>query len=91
MFLQKMAGTFLAFLGLSGGGLAYAHYIEPKRLDIHVEEFYHPLIPPSFDGMSIVLFSDTHIGFQYTLNQLQNMSPSSTLCNLTLYSLQAIC
>ncbi|MGG3990021.1 metallophosphoesterase [Bacillus smithii] len=71
MFLQKMAGTFLAFLGLSGGGLAYAHYIEPKRLDIHVEEFYHPLIPPSFDGMSIVLFSDTHIGFQYTLNQLQ--------------------
>ena len=71
VFLKKAAGALFAFLGLSSGGMAYAHFIEPERLDIHVEEFCHPLIPPSFDGMTLILFSDTHIGFQYTLKQMQ--------------------
>ncbi|WP_258279389.1 metallophosphoesterase [Paenibacillus sp. SC116] len=53
--------------------LAYSTYIEPKMLrvkDINIASEY---IPPSFDDMTIVHFSDTHIGEYYDNENLKKL------------------
>ncbi|MGV3463891.1 MAG: metallophosphoesterase [Heyndrickxia sp.] len=60
---------FLAFFGISSGGYIYSRYIEPHRLDLNQVTIQHEHIPKSFHGCKIVQFSDTHLGFQYNLNQ----------------------
>lgn len=63
----------LALVGLSGGTYYYAHKIEPSLLKVHEESIFSRAIPPSFDNFKIVQFSDTHVGFQYSLQQLQDL------------------
>ncbi|WP_066066264.1 metallophosphoesterase [Neobacillus soli] len=72
-FLKRSIGSFLTVLGLSSGGLLYANRIEPSLLEIKQQQIKHSLIPRSFDGLKIVQFSDTHLGFQYTLNQFKKL------------------
>lgn len=72
-FLKKSFGSFLAVLGLSSGGYFYANRIEPSLLDIQEIQIKHALIPKSFDGIKIVQFSDTHLGFHYSLNQFTKL------------------
>ncbi len=72
-FIKKFFGSMLALLGLSGGTYYYAHKVEPSLLQIHQENIYSPSIPPAFDNFKIVQFSDTHLGFQYSLEQLQDL------------------
>ncbi|PLS06379.1 metallophosphoesterase [Neobacillus cucumis] len=69
IFLKKMLGSFLTVLGLSSGGYFYANQIEPSLLEISDVEIKHSLIPTSFDGLRIIQFSDTHLGFHYNLTQ----------------------
>jgi Calcineurin-like phosphoesterase. len=59
------AGAFL------GGGYAYVKEIEPRWLEMKRIHFYHPKFPPSFSPFTIALFSDTHLGFHFDLNQLE--------------------
>lgn len=73
-FLKRTFGTFLTLLGLGSGGYFYANQIEPILLDIQTLDMKHPLIPKSFDGIKIVQFSDTHLGFQYTLQQFKKLA-----------------
>lgn len=71
--LKTAFGSLLALFGFSSGGYVYAHKIEPAFLDIQFIQMKHSHIPESFDGIRIVQFSDTHIGFQYNLPQLKNL------------------
>src|SRR4051794_3872231 len=72
-FLKRTLGSFLTFLGLSSGGYLYANRIEPSLLDIQELQIKHPLIPNSFDGIKMIQFSDTHLGFQYNLHQFNQL------------------
>lgn len=72
-FLKTVFDALLAMIGAGVGGVIYAHNIEPSLLDLQSIEIKHPLIPKSFDGVRIVQFSDTHLGFQYNLSQLKKL------------------
>jgi uncharacterized protein len=72
-FLKKTIGTFLTALGLGSGGYFYANRIEPSLLEINTLDIKHSLIPKNFDGIKIVQFSDTHVGFHYSLQQLKKL------------------
>ena len=53
------------------GGRYYMKDIEPSWVDITNFTYSHPLIPESFDNIRIIQFSDTHLGFQYNLSDLE--------------------
>ena len=72
-FLKRTFGSFLTVLGLSSGGYLYANRIEPSLIDIQEHNIKHPLIPNSFDGIKMIQFSDTHLGFQYNLHQFNKL------------------
>ncbi|MFG6119157.1 metallophosphoesterase [Thalassobacillus sp. B23F22_16] len=72
-FLKKAFGSLLAFMGLTGGTYYYARYMEPDMLTIQEETLTNSKIPGSFRDFKIVQFSDTHIGFHYTLEQLKEV------------------
>ena len=72
-FLKRTFGSFLTVFGLSSGGYFYANRIEPSLLDVQKIEIKHPLIPKSFEGIKIIQFSDTHLGFQYNLHQFTKL------------------
>jgi uncharacterized protein len=72
-FLKRTAGTFLTVIGLGSGGYFYANRIEPSLLEINKLEIKHSLIPASFNGVKIVQFSDTHLGFHYNISQLKKL------------------
>ncbi|MFE8703515.1 metallophosphoesterase [Cytobacillus sp. FJAT-54145] len=72
-FLKKAVGSVIATIGLSSGGYYYAREIEPNLLDIVFEMISHNDIPEGFNGFKIVQFSDTHLGFQYDLTQLESL------------------
>lgn len=72
-FLKRTFGSFLAVLGVSSGGYVYANKIEPSLLDVQEQQMKHPLIPTAFNGLKIVQFSDTHLGFQYNLSQFKGL------------------
>lgn len=73
-FLKKSLGSLLAFFGLSGGTYYYAREVEPSLLDIHEEIISSTKIKPKFNDFKIVQFSDTHIGFHYSLKQLEKLA-----------------
>jgi len=52
---------------------AYGILIEPRRLSITSHNIVSDKLPAGFDGMTIVQFSDTHIGPHYSLRQLQQL------------------
>lgn len=72
-FIKRTVGTILAAGGLSTGGYFYAREIEPRMLDITRHTIKSNVLPAGFDGVKIIQFSDTHIGFQYTIEQLKKL------------------
>ncbi|MBV7503916.1 metallophosphoesterase [Bacillus sp. sid0103] len=73
IFLKRSFGSILTVLGLGSGGYLYANRIEPSLLDIQEIQIKHRLIPDSFDEIKMIQFSDTHLGFQYTLQQFNKL------------------
>lgn len=71
--MKRLIGGFLTLLGVSGGTYHYARNIEPRLLQINNETIRSTKIPKSYHGMKIIQFSDTHIGFHYTLEQFQEL------------------
>ncbi len=49
---------------------AYGFFVERGRLRIVRQTIRSPRIPPSFDGATIVQFSDTHLSSAYSLKRL---------------------
>lgn len=72
-FLKKIVGGVLAILGISGGTYYYAREIEPKMVDTNNQTIHSAKIPPAFQDYKVVQFSDTHIGFHYSLEQLNDI------------------
>jgi len=72
-FLKWTIGTVLGILGISGGTYYYAREIEPSMLHIQKEHITSSKIPESYNGFKIIQFSDTHIGFHYSLDQLEKL------------------
>ena len=71
IFLKKSFIYFATILGSLVGGRYYMKEIEPSWIDITSFTYSHPLIPKSFNNTRIVQFSDTHLGFQYNLSDLE--------------------
>ncbi|MCH6265711.1 metallophosphoesterase [Neobacillus citreus] len=72
-FIKRTFGSLLTVLGMGAGGYYYANRIEPSLLEIKQLEIIHERIPSSFNGKKIVQFSDTHLGFQYTLDKFTGL------------------
>jgi len=72
-FLKRSLGSLLTLFGLSGGTYFYAREIEPSLLKITEESITSPQIPNAFNQFKIVQFSDTHLGFHYSLEQLETL------------------
>jgi uncharacterized protein len=73
IFIKRILGSFITMIAAGTGGYYYAKEIEPKLLDITSHTISHPLIPQSFNRFKIVQFSDTHLGFQFTMEQLKKL------------------
>lgn len=80
-FLKKAFGTLLGILGISGGGYYYAKEIEPIMLEHNKEIIHSTRIPSSFHDFKIIQFSDTHVGFHYTLDQLKKLVKKMNMTN----------
>jgi uncharacterized protein len=72
-FLKRTFGTLLTFFGAGYGGYFYANQIEPRSLEVNHLTIRHSDIPKSFDGLTILQFSDTHLGFHYDLSQFEKL------------------
>ncbi|SHM88798.1 metallophosphoesterase [Gracilibacillus kekensis] len=72
-FLKRLFGSFVTLFGLSGGTYYYARELEPNMLDIHTVNIESPKITNTFENYKILQFSDTHLGFNYTLQQLEDL------------------
>ncbi|WP_121609430.1 metallophosphoesterase [Mesobacillus foraminis] len=72
-FIKRALGSFLTVAGIGAGGYFYAHDIEPKLLDVTRHEIKNRRLPAGFDGLRIVQFSDTHIGFHYNLDTFDKL------------------
>jgi uncharacterized protein len=73
-FIKRAAGTILTIGGISTGGYFYAREMEPRMLDVTRHTVVNTSLPAGFDGVKIIQFSDTHIGFQYTVGQLEKLA-----------------
>lgn len=72
-FLKRFFGGIITLFGLSGGTYYYAREIEPNMLDVHYVDIHSRKTPTAFEGYKILQFSDTHIGFQYTVDQFAEL------------------
>jgi uncharacterized protein len=72
-FLKRGIGSLITLLSLSGSGYFYAKELEPRMIKFQREVIQSKKIPPSFHNFKIAQFSDTHIGFHYTINQLSEL------------------
>ncbi|MEH7445093.1 metallophosphoesterase [Bacillus sp. JJ1122] len=72
-FIKRAFRSFLAVAASGTGGYFYAREVEPRMLDITRHKIKNVQLPAGFDGVKIIQFSDTHIGFQYTMDQLEEL------------------
>lgn len=72
-FIKTVFGLFLSLLLIVAGIYLYARYIEPNRLEITQHDISNSLIGEELDGFKILQFSDTHIGDDYTVEQLDEL------------------
>src|SRR5699024_3445732 len=72
-FLKRTSGFLITIAGMSGGTYYYSKEIEPMTLHIQKEIIHSTKLPESFHNKKIVQFSDTHLGFNYTLEELKKL------------------
>lgn len=73
-FLKKAALTALGTLALPPTALAYARYAEPRWLEVVRIMLDAPRLPQALDGLTLVHFSDTHLGFHYEAEDLERLA-----------------
>lgn len=69
-FLKNGLGITAALLFSAAGGKYYSERIETKWIDIQHHTINNNLIPKGFSQVKIAQFSDTHLGFQFQLEDL---------------------
>ncbi|WP_051189003.1 metallophosphoesterase [Halalkalibacillus halophilus] len=72
-FLKKATVGTLGAVGLTYGGYYYANEIEPHWIKLTHTNIESHRIPESFDQFKIIQITDTHIGFQYQTEELQQL------------------
>ncbi|WP_028411053.1 metallophosphoesterase [Bacillus sp. 123MFChir2] len=72
-FIKKGIRTLLYTCITTGTGYYYAKFIEPSLLSFTNHTLHSPLIPQGFNGVKIVQFSDLHLGYYYSLQQLSKV------------------
>lgn len=72
-FLRSSVSTVIG-AGLISGG--YAWLWEPRHLSIESLELEFRRLPPIFDGLKVVQFSDLHLGFHSYESDLKNLMES---------------
>ncbi|WP_163970813.1 metallophosphoesterase [Oceanobacillus halotolerans] len=72
-FLKRVFGSILTLAGLSGGTYYYARDIEPTLLEINNQRIRSKKIPKAFHQFKIVQFTDTHLGFHYSIDQFTDL------------------
>ncbi|PLT28008.1 metallophosphoesterase [Peribacillus deserti] len=72
-FIKSSLGALLSLAGTSIGGKYYAEQVEPRWLEVNSFTIAHKLIPKGFNSTKIVQFSDTHLGFQFQLEDLKSI------------------
>ncbi|PEA88302.1 metallophosphoesterase [Bacillus thuringiensis] len=65
--------TFLTIIILLMSTYLYARYVEPKKVTITCNYIKSKYIPNGFSGMKVVQFSDTHLGPNFTIEQLKEL------------------
>ncbi|EGL19192.1 MULTISPECIES: metallophosphoesterase [unclassified Paenibacillus] len=70
-WLQTALALGLIVIIFFMGTVLYAIRIEPARLSVTRHSVYSGKVPEAFSGTKIVQFSDTHIGPDFTLQQLK--------------------
>lgn len=68
-FLKRGAWTLAGMAALCAAPF-YAHHVERTRVETVKLELAFADLPDSFDGMTLLHFSDLHYGFYYGLEQL---------------------
>ncbi|WP_242270864.1 metallophosphoesterase [Bacillus cereus group sp. BfR-BA-01310] len=72
-FLKVGIRTCLYSFITASIGYYYAKYIEPHCVSFTKHTLKSPLIPGSFHGMKILQFSDLHLGYYFSLQQLSQI------------------
>src|SRR5690606_32433128 len=72
-FLKRVFATTLTTVLTSTFGYTYARYLEPKLIELTTHTITHSLIPQAFHDIKIIQFSDTHIGYNFDIDQLQKV------------------
>lgn len=72
-FLKRTTGFLLSIIGLTGGTYYYSKEIEPASLHIQKECIQSAKLTNAFHNKKIVQFSDTHLGFNYTVKDLKKL------------------
>lgn len=72
-FLKKTILSIFFWLAIPVSVYYYAREIEPTLLTVNKRSITSSKINSAFDNFKIVHFSDTHIGFHYSLEQLNDL------------------
>lgn len=72
-FLKKTGGFLLALIGFTGGSYYYSKEIETSSLHIQKETIQSSKITSTFHNKKIVQFSDTHLGFNFSVKDLEKL------------------
>ncbi|MDM5156179.1 metallophosphoesterase [Bacillus sp. DX1.1] len=72
-FIKSAIRTSFYTCVTTGLGYYYAKYIEPRLLSFTHHSLRSPLIPKNFHGVKIVQFSDLHLGYYFSLQQLSKI------------------
>lgn len=73
LFIKKTFQSAFGMIGLSGLSYYYSRYVEPYWLNVQTYTVNNSKIPHSFHRLSILQFSDTHLGFHYDLKQFEKL------------------
>ncbi|MFB9972555.1 metallophosphoesterase [Allobacillus sp. SKP2-8] len=72
-FLKRSLIGTIGLAGAGYGGYYYAHEIEPRWVNIVRNDIKSERIPKSFEGFRLLQLTDTHIGFNYGMKELDDL------------------
>lgn len=72
-FLKRSFSITFGVALLSSFSYFYARYIEPMQLKKVFYTLSSPKLPEAFVNKKVIQFSDTHLGYHYTLEQLSDL------------------
>ncbi|TDQ42238.1 metallophosphoesterase [Aureibacillus halotolerans] len=72
-FIKRLFGWFTGLVVTATGGYSYATYLEPRWVETTHHTIPSKNLPKSFQSFKIVQVSDTHVGYHYEEQQLENL------------------